>query len=291
MVRHADRDGAAGCDRRLGCHQLCHVAHPSRERGRSLGPLRIVAQEVGVVLHRRAATRRVHGHHVAALECLDGQPRERAGWAVVPSVELERTAAARLGRRHHLVTVGRQDPRGRRVHAAEEHSLYAALEQPDPCAPLAAGGGHGWRRRLGRASRGQLQHRAEAGEPSEQPAAPPARGSRQAESVPGRDQRGERTHPVRVREGGEDRAAHQPLPGRPVEVPLDLRPGVLDQLVVPDPRGARRDARHAPEALVDVRDQRARKVASLLEPGVHQDDPAPRRVHLLVPERVGGARR
>src|ERR687892_188649 len=45
---------------------------------------------------------------------------------------------------------------------------------------------------------------------------------------------------------------------RAVEVALDLRARVVDELVVADAGRARRDARHAAEAAVEVRHERAR---------------------------------
>ena len=75
-------------------------------------------------------------------------------------------------------------------------------------------------------------------------------------------------------------------PRRALEVPLDLRAGVLDQLVVLHARRAGGDARHAAEAAVEMGHERRR---DLLVPLLHQHDPPARRVHLLAPEHVGRA--
>ena len=72
---------------------------------------------------------------------------------------------------------------------------------------------------------------------------------------------------------------------------LDLRPHPLDQLVVLDARRARGHARHAAEAAVEVRDHLGRDRLALLVADAHQHDAPARRVHLVLEDRVGRARR
>ena len=68
---------------------------------------------------------------------------------------------------------------------------------------------------------------------------------------------------------------------------LDLRARGLDERRVLHARGARGDARHAAEAGVEVADEGVGHRHPPVEAGLHQIDPAARRVHLLAPQRVG----
>ena len=97
--------------------------------------------------------------------------------------------------------------------------------------------------------------------------------------------------PLRVREDGEDERAQQPLAQRPRHLLLDPLARELDQPVVLHARRARGQAGHAAEAAVEVLGDRAVQLDRPVERRLHQPDPAARRVHLLVPELVGRARR
>ena len=78
---------------------------------------------------------------------------------------------------------------------------------------------------------------------------------------------------------------------RPRHLLLDPLAGELDQPVVLDARRTRGEAGHAAEAAVEVLGDRAVQLDRPLDRRLHQPDPAARRVHLLVPELVGRARR
>src|SRR5262249_48956367 len=67
------------------------------------------------------------------------------------------------------------------------------------------------------------------------------------------------------------------------------RARLLDQPVVLDAGRARGHARHAAEALVDVRDHLGRDLGALLVADAHQHDPPARRVRLVLEDRVAGA--
>src|SRR5262249_32227788 len=74
-------------------------------------------------------------------------------------------------------------------------------------------------------------------------------------------------------------------------VALDLRARLLDQPVVLHAGRARGHARHAAEALVDVRDHLGRDLRALLVADAHQHDPPARRAPLVLEHRVAGAPR
>ena len=193
-----DRHAAPAGARRRGsrsAEQLGDVAHLRGERGRALGPLGVVAQQVAVVLHRRAAARRVDHHGVVAARtprsCALAQrraprrPRPRAAGA-------RRSSAARRG-----AWTSKPSAASTRAVAALTSPKNTRCTQPwssaTRAAPLAAGrralGGRRRtrvaQRRLGRergeraqarqrprrrrASRAQAERRAPA------PAAAPAR--------------------------------------------------------------------------------------------------------------------
>ena len=98
----------------------------------------------------------------------------------------------------------------------------------------------------------------------------------------------QRAQPPRPGEQLEDQPPVRALERRALEVALELRARVLDQLVVLHPGRAGGHARHAAEAAVEVRHERRR---DLVVPLLHQHDPPARRVHLLAPEHVRRAGR
>ncbi len=167
---------------------------------------------MGVLLHGRAAARRVHHHHVHArvLELGDRLPGEPGGLGRPAAVQRQGTAAALMAGDDDVAALGREDPHGGLVDAGEEHLLHAAGEQADhrPARPLR---GHpaGQRvvppgRRRGHPQRGD-QLRGEAGgqraalKPPDHPGA--LRGAQRA---------GQQPEPPRVRERREDHRARRP---------------------------------------------------------------------------------
>ncbi len=190
---------------------------------------------------------------------------------VEPSgVRVQRAAAALRFRHVHVVAVGGEHARGRGVHVAEDDALHAAGHQRDarpvPRQVLGRPGAAAPRRCDG----GERRERARRGQAAER--------ERGAQAAP-------------VREDLEDQPPQQALTGRPAMVLLDVRAGRLDQAVVLDARRARGHARHAAEAAVEVLDDGVGQRHRAVDEAAHQVDAAARRVHLLVPERVGRARR
>ena len=221
------------------------------------------------------------------LESLDRRLGQLARLGVGAGVHRERAAAARQARHLHVVALGGQHSRGRLVHVAEEDALHAALEQGHLAAPLAPRI-EALRQPRQRAPRGGLRRHAHDGrELRREPAhARAARQSRKAEPVRQRGTGRERAHAAGAREQLEHEPAVGGVGGGPLEVSLHLGAGVLEQLVVLDPRRAGRDAGHAAEAVVEVLHERGGDLVVAL---FHQHDPPARRVHLLAPENVGGA--
>jgi len=130
--------------------------------------------------------------------------------------------------------------------------------------------------RASKRSGSRLSERFEAREPGETQLLGARRGRRERPQAPGPREELEYQPPVRA------------LQRRSLEVALDLRARVLDQLVVLHARRAGRHARHAAEAAVEVLDHRRRDLLVAL---LHQHYPPARRVHLLAPQHVGGAGR
>ena len=260
-----------------------------RERLGPLGVRRVVAEQVAVLLHGRAAAGRVDHHLVdpGGVEGLDGRPGERLGLGLAAGVQAEGAAAALGGRGDDLAAVGGQDPGGGRVDLGEEHPLDAAGEHPDP--PPARPGGRGDLGDLLQAAQGgqePLHGRQPPSQPVQQPGPPgqdaEPRALVEAERAPQDPQ------PPRVGEQPEDQGPEGAVaPGARVAA-LDLLAGGLDQLAVLDPGRAGGDTGHAAQALVEVADHLVVQGLALA-PDLHQVDPPPGRVHLLAPEHVGRA--
>ena len=99
------------------------------------------------------------------------------------------------------------------------------------------------------------------------------------------------SHPLRVREHGEDRPAEGAIAKAAMRDPLDFGPRRLEQRIVLHARGTRRDARHAPETCVDVLDETFGVRFAAVAPLPHQMDAPTRRVRFLPPQQVGGTGR
>ena len=254
--------------------ELAEVTDARRELGCPLGPRGVVAEDVAELLQMRPAARAVDDHRLDAVERLDHLPRERAALVAAAGVHGE-GAAASLRRRDDLVAVRREDARGRRVDRPEHDRLHAAGQDPDAAARLAVR-----RRRLG-GLLGRAPRRCDLGH------RPEPSGERDLAAEWSETQGG--AHPARVGQQLEQRPPHEAVPERARHLVLDPLAGRRDQEVVLDAGGAGGHAGEAAEAAVEVlrhgRVERQRPV----EIRLHQLDPAPRRVHLLVPDDVRGA--
>lgn len=99
---------------------LGHIAHPDGERPRTLPPLRIVGQQLPVLLEMCAASSRVHHDRVdlGALEGHDVLAREATRVVASPGVRVERAAADLRRGFDHLDTGAREQASRRGVHVA-----------------------------------------------------------------------------------------------------------------------------------------------------------------------------
>src|SRR5215208_3691012 len=116
--------------------ELRDVADLRAESLRPLRVLRIVAQQVIVLLHRRATARGVDDDvvQVQVLEGVYGLAREVQGLLLAARVGGEGAATTLLGG-HYLATLGGQNAYGGGVDGGEEDPLHAARQHGDP-APL-----------------------------------------------------------------------------------------------------------------------------------------------------------
>ena len=260
--------------------QLVDVADLGREGGRPLAPFGIVAEQVAVVLHGRAAAGDVDDDGVAALEGRDRLARLVA--RVDPGVQLQRAAAARAASGAHT-----SKPSAASTPTVTALTLPKNTRCTQPCRkPDAPALGALGRRELGqrhalRARRRELAHRLQAREAPEEA----RRGAGQ------RGEGGDPLHPLGVGEEREDRLAAQALAARARPAALDLPARVLDELVVLHARRARGHARHAAQAVVPRVDLREGHGPVLLVAGAHEHDAPARGVHLLAPQHVRRARR
>ena len=97
--------------------------------------------------------------------------------------------------------------------------------------------------------------------------------------------------PSRMRKHREDHAAERAIAEAALRLALDLRPRGFEQRVVLHARRARGDARHAPEAGVDVLNEAGARGLAAVAPQLHQVNAASRRVGFLSPQEIGRARR
>ena len=101
----------------------------------------------------------------------------------------------------------------------------------------------------------------------------------------------QRAQPSRMGKHRENHSAERAIAETALRLALDLRPRRLEQRVVLHARRAGGDARHAPEARVDVLDEALARGFAAVAPQFHQMDAAARRVGLLSPQQIGRAGR
>ena len=109
----------------------------------AVGVLGIVAQEVTVLLHRRAAAGGVDDHvvQIQPLERVYGLPGEIQGLLLAPGVGAESAAAALALGRDDLAALRGEHPDRRGVYPGEEDLLHTSQEDADPPALLAGRSG------------------------------------------------------------------------------------------------------------------------------------------------------
>ena len=275
LQRDAQGERVPGRPRLDAREELADVAHARRERGRALGPGRIVPEQPAELLQVRAAAGRVDDDRLDPVERRDQPTRERLALLEPARVDRERAAAA-LRWRDDLVAVGREHAGGRGVDRAEHRRLHAACENADAPARLAPRGRNSWPPRS--SATAARSPRAAAAHVAGAPGARAPRGAAPLPSASGRGGAGRAESGRGARSGCAETRARR----------VARR---LDQPVVPDTGRARRHARHAAEAAVEVLDDRAVERDRAVEPRLHQLDAAARRVHLLAPEQVRRAGR
>ena len=276
---------------------LRDVAALAGQRPRARRVRRVVPQQASVLLERRPAAGRVDGDRVHVgqrrLEGVDEAPGHRLGVLLQARVHHQRAAAALRPRDHHVAALGREHAGRGGIDAGEEDPLHAAEQQGHPAPPRALRRDHLRQRRPDAAERDARRHRlhgAQARRKQVQQSGP-AHEPLEPQPLIGPQLQRHPAQPAGIGEQREDQAPEQPVARRARHVPFDLRPGRLHQLVVLHARRARRHARHAAEAGVEVA-RELRGDLRLAFPGhLQQVNPSPRRVGLAAPQGVGRARR
>src|SRR5215211_7705442 len=288
-----DRDGqrvplGGGSD--LG-QKLRDVPDLLGESPGAVGVLGVVAQEVTVLLHRRAAPGGVDDDvvQVEPLEGVYGLPREVEGLLLAPGVGGESAAAPLALGRHHLAALGGEHPDRRGVDLGEEDLLHAAHEDADPPAPLAGRSGELGDRLLPRQPRHEGLHSPHACRETVHDAHR-AQPLTDTEALVEAEWTGGEAQTVAVGEELEDHLPEGFVVGATLVAAFDLGPGGLDKLVVLHARRTCGNAGHAPETQVPVPYHRVVH-RLLVEALVHQVDASSWRVHLLAEEYVGRAGR
>jgi glycolate dehydrogenase FAD-linked subunit len=126
LVDHADRPPGACRDR---LHDLAHVADPRGEGFRPIGPKRIVAEDVPVVLQVGAASRGVDDHlPIATGKGVDVEAGELARAFAVAGVGVQGAAARLLLGDAHDMAVSLEETHGRALGVSERLAHDAAGE-------------------------------------------------------------------------------------------------------------------------------------------------------------------
>jgi len=142
VVRDADWERMAGCQRLEFGEDFGDVAALCREGSGAFGPLRIVAEEVAVVLHRGTTAGGVDddGVDVGLLEEFDDAAGHGGGLIVESGVDHQRPAARLIARRDYFAAFGGEDAGGGFVDVGEEDLLDASGEHAGSSA--GCGGSH-----------------------------------------------------------------------------------------------------------------------------------------------------
>ena len=243
---------------RLGGQELREVAHPGGEARRPLPPRGVVGEQCAVGLHVGAAARRVHHDrvHVRRLEHLDRALGEGDGEIVLARVGMERTAAGLRARRHDLRAVSREHAGRGPVLRAESDLLDAAGEHTHACPPGAVRGCELGKRSALPGGRQRGKKRLPVGERRGQELEETG-GARKAPEpahlIEAEARRGQAEQARPRQEHGKVHPAEEAAQWPPGTLPLDLRPGGLDELAIGDAGGTHRLAGATAETQVEVR--------------------------------------
>ena len=249
---------------------------------RSPPPLGIVGQELSVLFHCRAASRRVDANeiHGGSLERRDVAPRESARALRVAGVRVQRAATTLARSVRDSVAVHRQHTFGRTIRLGEQSFHHAAGERRDSAAIAGASVPGGARSSALRqkATRG-TQHRHGKTDAPRQARQQPSdsRGSQDASSE---HREAEQPRTLERRQNDARDARKRPMLG-------DRFTRCFEQESVRDAGRARGLARTTAETTVDVRPHAvARRVERSVVHRSHQHDSAARAVVLVLERHV-----
>ena len=136
VVGDAEGEGIA---RRLGrefAEDFCDVFAFCGEGAGAVGPFGVIAEEMAILLHGRAAAGGVDddGIDVGALEEVDDGAGHRGGLFFEAGVDHEGSAAGLILRGDDFAALGGQNARGGGVDVGEEDLLYTAGKHADAAA-------------------------------------------------------------------------------------------------------------------------------------------------------------
>ena len=258
-----------------GCPYACTFCtdfHPHRNKV-AWRTADVARQEMAVLLHVRAAPRRIHRDPGgrSTLEGGDVRPCEGARALQIAGVRVERAATTLPRDLSDLISVHDQGARGRAVRLGEESVHHAPAEQGHRAAIAASvrlvaargNGGAGRFEKRRRRAQSPGESRAERRETA-RPHPPCERENEAKEGRPGED--------------GE----HEPCDRRALHALGERRPRRLEEAPVRDPRRAGGFARPAAEAALDVGGEGAVVRRQLpFDERAHEHQPAARRIVLV----------
>lgn len=249
----------------------------------------IIAENVGVVFHVRAATGGVDddGIDVGLFEDVDGVAGEAEGGGFFSGMDAERATAGLILWGDNFAAFRGEDAGGGGVDVREKGALDTAEEKADTATLFALSESDGRDGFDGRDGREQRVHGGDGfGEQFEK--ADGAKGELQAGFAIKEERPAEQIEASGTREGFEEQAAMEFVPGRTMEVAFDLRASGFDEFAVFDTGGAGGHAGDATEAGIEMANECFVEGSGAVEGHFHEIDATAGGIHFFGPEDVGG---
>ena len=141
-----------------------------RKSRSALSPLRLVAQQIPILLHRRAAPGGIDNHrvHFSLFKCRDHSLRQSSGLRFQARVQHERAATGLLAGNDHFASFRGKHARGGGIYAWKEDLLHAAGQHSNP-APWRTSGLNGRWQTLKQSRRNIGKQRLHGGQAFRQP--------------------------------------------------------------------------------------------------------------------------
>ena len=291
MIRDPQRQRIARRDRFHLAQNFGDVPALCREITRAVRPLRIVAQQMAVLLHRRTASGGVDHNSVDVrpFKELNNAARHYAGLLFQPGMNHQGPAAWLIHRGNDLAPFGGQNARCCCIDVREENLLHASRQHPHPpamgCSRRCVHGICAAKFEGTTGSRASIAARRFGSEPEQ---TRPTKQRSAARTLIEKQWGRQHAESRGMRKSREQKFAEERVARAAGNIALHLRARIFDELVVLYAGGASRHARHAAQTVIHV------LAEGWIERGVsfggflHHVDAAARRIHLFSPQNIRG---